>query len=117
MSIVYSNINIDFKSPTYDVSIIPQQLQNNHRFLLKIAHMRYTCDVDLTFNIYYKQLYSETENLLTYTVSHLNNYFKQKFPTAILCREFRWEIIGNSATLCTIYELGLMWQPVNVGDR
>ncbi|MHB8483267.1 MAG: hypothetical protein ACYDBV_11140 [Nitrospiria bacterium] len=115
--ITYNQINIDLKSPTYDVSIIPQQLKNNHRFLLKIAHLRYISDVDLTFNIYYKQLYTEVESLLTFTVSHLNNYFKQKLPPAILCREFRWEISGSLATNVIIYECGLMWQPLNIGDR
>jgi hypothetical protein len=44
-------------------------------------------------------------------------YFKQKLPIGMLCREFRFEIIGYQVTVCTIIEAGVLWLPKYIGQR
>lgn len=117
MTTVYSKIDIFLKSPIYDVDIIPRQLKNTHRALLKIPHARYECDVDLTLKVFVKKLYTNIEVSYIFTLSKDLTYLKDRMPRGVLAREWRWELSGLQATSCTIYECGLMWVPHPVGGR
>jgi len=117
MTIQYPNINVDVQWPRYNVDVLPAQLKNTHRILLKYIHALYSCDVALNFNLYFKQLYSDTEYMYQGTMPANQTYFKQKLPIGMLCREFRFEIIGYQVTVCTIIEAGVLWLPKYIGQR
>ena len=117
MPTTYNQFPIFLKSPTYNVDAIPAPLKNTHRALMKFAHALYVSDVDLTFTVYWKGLYTNVENSKVYTMSKDKEYFKQKFPRGILAREWRYEIAGTDATICEITEAGLMWLPHPIGGR
>lgn len=117
MSTIYSTADIYLESPTYNIDVIPEQLKNTHRALLKYAHALYVCDIDLTFTVYYKPLYSNTEYSYAFTMSKNNVYFKQKLPNGKVAREWRYTIQGLGATTCDIDEAGLLWLPVPIGGR
>ncbi len=117
MMTTYSTCPIHLESPQYDTDILPAELKNTHRILPKYLHARYECDVDLTMTLYVKQLYTDVEISVSYTLSKSNTYAKIKLPLGLLCRGFRYQITGVAVSVCTIYESGLLWTPKNIGGK
>jgi len=119
MSLDYTQkLSINIESERIDVHTIPEKLRNTHRFLLKFIGMApYNVDHDLTFTLYYKQLNTDQEFFLSYTVSHTENRFKRKLPLGINCREWRIAVTGSDLTIAEIGEIEVLWTPRRIGDR
>ncbi len=115
--IEYKTKNIVIESPVYNVDIIPVEMRNTHRFLLKFFHVAYDSDKDLTFTIYYKKLKDDTETTLIRPMNKDEKYFKRKLPAALLCREYRFTITGTDITYALIYEFGVISDLIPVGAR
>jgi len=104
-------------SPIFNVDILPKEMKNTFRFLPKIYHASYSCDVSGQFNLYYKKLYDDTESVLPLILPKSNSYMKHKLPRFLLCREFRFEIIFQNFTFLELIEAGIMWMPMRIGVR
>lgn len=114
---LYNTADILVKSAIWNIDVIPQQLRNTHRAFIKYAHADYSSDVDLTFTVFIKPVWTNTERSYIYTMSKLKTYFKQRLPLGAIAREWRFEISGSAASILDITEGGLLWIPVPIGGH
>ena len=114
---LYDTMDLYIVSPTYDIEAQPDSIKNTHRFLLKIVHGNYNCDVDLAFTLYYCRFKDLREETWTYTISKNAVYFKEKLPKGILCRRFRYEITGKASKAWMFESFGVNAAIVPVGIK
>jgi hypothetical protein len=115
MATVYDTADIFLESPVRDVSILPAELKGTHRILLKFLNFRYETDQDLTLKIYIKKKKDDTEEVLEYTLSKDETFFKKKLRRFLLCREFRSTLEGEGLTSLILYSAEVLWIPVPIG--
>lgn len=109
--------NVDLIFPTWDISVLPGGLKTTHRMLLKFLDARYVLDQDAQLILYYKRLYSNVEEMIPYTISKDNEFFKQKLPPGILVREWRLQLLGINLREAELFEIGTTWIAHPIGER
>lgn len=117
MAILYDKMAVLLQSPLYTIENMSESIKNTHRLLLKHIYANYESDIDLTFNLYFKRTYQNTEELLTYAVSKNNVYYKMKLPIGILCRECRFELVGVDSKATFIIDVGVLGKIHKIGAK